>query len=202
MQSLFGDLPSGLVFVVSAPAGTGKTTLAQKLVKEFPEVIASVSYTTRQPRNGEVSGKDYHFVTVEEFKKRIDSADFLEYAELYGIYYGTSRQWVEERQKEGKHVLLVIDTQGAMQLKGKFPAIFIFIRPPSLDELEKRLLQRGTEKPEMLEKRLEWARVELEQADQYDYQIVNDNLDAAYQILRSIVIAESHRNRTACNKFA
>lgn len=195
MQSLFGDLSQGLVFVVSAPAGTGKTTLVQKLVKEFPEVIASVSYTTRPARNGEISGKDYHFITVEEFKQRVAASDFLEYAELYGIYYGTSRQWVAERQKEGKHVLLVIDTQGAMQLKGKFPATFIFIRPPSLNELERRLLQRGTEKQEMLEKRLEWAKVELDQADRYDYQIVNDHLDVAYQILRSIVIAESHRNR-------
>lgn len=193
MGSLLGDIPEGIAFVISAPAGTGKTTLAHKLVKEFPNVVASISYTTRSPRSGEIDGKDYHFITKTEFESRIEASDFLEYAELYGIYYGTSRRWIAEQQKQGKHVLLVIDTQGAMQLKGKFPAVFIFIRAPSLNELKKRLILRGTEDLEMINKRLEWASTELQIAAQYDYQIVNDNLSTAYQVLKSIVVAECHR---------
>lgn len=196
MSELLGNYPKGLTFVISAPAGTGKTTLVHKLVAEFPEVVASISYTTRQPREGEIPGKDYHFVSEDEFKKRIESSDFLEHVQLYGDYYGTSLQWIKNAQKEGKHVLLVIDTQGAMLLKGKFPAIFIFIQPPSLEELEKRLLLRGTEEKKVVEKRLERARIELVIANQYDYQIVNDDLTVAYQVLKSILIAECHRTGT------
>jgi guanylate kinase len=194
MSHLLGNYQQGLTFVISAPAGTGKTTLVQKLVEEFPEVVASISYTTRQPRIGEMQGKDYFFVSEEEFKKRIAASDFLEHVSLYGDFYGTSRQWIEETQKQKKHVVLVIDTQGAMLLKGKFPATFIFIRPPSLEELEKRLLQRGTENQSTLKTRLERAQIELKFAQQYDYQIVNDNLAIAYQVLKSILIAECHRS--------
>lgn len=193
MSELLGNCPRGLVFVISAPAGTGKTTLVRQLVKEFPEIVTSISYTTRQPRIGEIQDKDYHFVSKEEFEKRVDNFDFLEHVNLYGDYYGTSRQWIEDRQKNGKHVLLVIDTQGAMLLKEKLAAIYIFILPPSLDELEKRLLLRGTENMQAIKKRLERAHFELQSAHRYDYQIVNDDLDTAYRILKSIVIAECHR---------
>lgn len=194
MNKLLGKDQKGLVFIISAPAGTGKTTLAKKLVEEFPEIVTSISYTTRQPREGEISGHDYHFVTVNEFKRRIDQSDFIEHVCLYGDYYGTSRQWIEETQNQKKHVLLVIDTQGAMLLKGKLAATFIFIRPPSLVELERRLLLRGTEDQSSLKKRLERAHLELEMAHRYDYQIVNDDLSTAYQILKSILIAECHRS--------
>lgn len=195
MSTILGKGAKGLAFILSAPAGTGKTTLAKRLIEEFPgQVIASISYTTRAPREGEISGKDYHFVTQEEFANRISTNDFLEYVHLYGASYGTSKEWVNAQLEAGKHVLLVIDTQGAMQLKEKFPVILVFVRPPSLEELQARLLNRGTEGPEMRALRLEWAKIELEKAKQYDYQIVNDDLEIAYGVLRSILIAECHRS--------
>lgn len=183
----------GLCFIVSAPAGTGKTTLVQMLMDEFPTVIANISFTTREPREGEIHGKEYHFISVPEFEAMIAASDFLEYVKLYGNYYGSSRQWVLEQLKKGKHVVLVIDTQGAIQLIGKFPITRIFISPPSLDVLKNRLINRKTEKPEMIEKRLEWAKREMEAIPYYDYNIVNDDLSTAYQVLRSIVIAETHK---------
>jgi guanylate kinase len=193
MSGLLGDTKKGLLFILSAPAGTGKTTLVKLLTEEFQQVIASISFTTRLPRGEEKHGKDYHFVTRNEFEEKINASDFLEYVMLYDTYYGTSRQWVEEQRLQGKHVFLVIDTQGALQLKDKLDAILIFIRPPSMEVLRTRLLNRKTESAEMVEKRLEWAGKELEFANQYDYQVVNDNLKEAYQVLRSIVIAECHR---------
>jgi guanylate kinase len=126
----------------------------------------------------------------------IRNGDFLEYAEVFGYYYGTSRSYVFKEQKKGKHVFLVIDTQGAMQLKNEqFPAIYIFLSPPSLEELKERLIKRKTESIEAIEKRLSWAKKEIAMADNYDYHIVNDHLENAYVILRSIVIAEEHRVR-------
>jgi guanylate kinase len=200
MASLLGEINEGFVFIVSAPAGTGKTTLVQRLVEEFPSIIASISFTTRQPRAGEVPGVHYHFITESEFEAKIAAADFLEYVKLYGTYYGTSQQWIKEQQQQGKHVVLVIDTQGALQLKEKIAAISIFIRPPSIEVLRQRLIQRQTESLEMVEKRLEWAQTELKVAQQYNYQLVNDNLEVAYQVLRSIFIAECHRTRSALPK--
>ena len=194
MKGVLGEgEEEGLIFVVSAPAGTGKTTLVQKLMKEFPSVIASISYTTRPPRDGEINGVHYHFISEPEFQEKILASDFLEYVKLYETYYGTSLQWVKGQQRLGKHVVLVIDTQGAMQLKNRLQAIYIFIKPPSIDSLRKRLTDRQTETQEMIEKRLEWAENELKVVENYDYQIVNDDLETAYQILRSIFIAECHR---------
>lgn len=185
----------GLLFIVSAPAGTGKTTLVTKLTEEFPGAVTSISFTTRKPRPGEVEGVHYHFVTKEQFEKRM--AEFLEYVTLYGDYYGTSQEWVEEQQAKGKHVILTIDTQGAMQLKKRkaLPGTYIFIRPPSLEVLKERLDRRKTETPEVIEARLEWARQEMKLAGEYDYNIVNDELSRAYEILRSIFIAEQHKVR-------
>lgn len=196
MNGILGNLKEGLLFILSAPAGTGKTTLMKMLTDEFDNVMASISYTTRVPRGDEQQGKDYHFVTQKEFLEKIRASDFLEYVKLYDTYYGTSRQWVAEQRKKGKHVFLVIDTQGALQLKGKVDAVFIFVRPPSMEDLKTRLMNRQTDSAEMVEKRLEWARHELEFAGQYDYQIVNDDLNDAYQVLRSIVVAECHRKRS------
>lgn len=197
MVPLLGETKEGLIFIVSAPAGTGKTTLAQRLVSEFSSVIASISYTTRQPRDQEIQGVHYHFISHSEFEAKIAAEEFLEYVQLYGTYYGTSKQWVQEQQKQGKHVVLVIDTQGALRIKHQLPVVSIFIRPPSLEVLRQRLIQRQTESLEVIEKRLKWAEKELMVAQHYDYQLVNDDLEIAYQVLRSIVIAECHRSARA-----
>lgn len=183
----------GLCFIISAPAGTGKTTLVKMLSEEFANIVASVSYTTRASRVEEIEGIHYHFIPESDFQAKIEACDFLEYVNLYGYYYGTSRQWVEDRLNKGQHVVLVIDTQGAMQLKGNFPGVFVFIRPPSLEVLKERLIKRKTETDETLEKRLRWAQEELKVIPYYDYEIINDDLLMTYQVLRSIVIAECHR---------
>lgn len=196
MANLLGNHKRGLLFVVSAPAGTGKTTLVQMLNREFPEVVASISYTTRTPRTGEISGTHYHFVGLEEFEERVAAGEFLEHVQLYGTYYGTSGIWVEDQLSRGKHVILTIDTQGVRQLRGVIPTVSIFIAPPSREELRRRLLARKTESEEVIQRRLDWAEKELEAASEYDYRIVNDVLDIAYQTLRSVVIAEGCRVRT------
>ena len=180
----------GRLFIISAPAGTGKTTLVHQLTEQLPNVVRSVTCTTRAPRPGEVNGKDYYFLTEEEFQKKVKAGDFLEHATIYGYHYGTSKSVVENELKAGKDVILVIDTQGALHLKGQIDATFIFISPPSLDELKKRLRKRKTETPEMIEKRLAWAREELEMISHYDYHIVNDDLSVALEALKNIIIAE------------
>ena len=192
---LLGNLKKGLLFILSAPAGTGKTTLVQLLVRDFPCVVASISCTTRQPRPGEENERDYYFISKEEFRNRVQAGDFLEHVELYGDFYGTSKRWVEEKLGQGKHVILVIDTQGAKLLKDKMKAISLFVAPPSLSELERRLKLRKTESAEGIENRLRWAQKEMESQNEYDYLIVNDDLSNAYQVLRSILIAEEHRVR-------
>lgn len=192
-SKLVGNLKRGLPFIISAPAGTGKTTLADMLVQEFPQVVQSISCTTRQPREGEVPGDHYHFLTKSEFEQKIAADEFLEYVQLYGHYYGTSKEKVQEELNQGKHVILTIDTQGALQLKGRYEGIFIFMFPPSLDVLRQRLIQRQTEPIEVIEERLTWAIKEMEVAKQYDYIIVNDNLKITYQALLSIIVAEEHR---------
>ena len=194
MQKLIGNLSKGFVFILSAPAGTGKTTLVRMLSQEFPCITESISCTTRSIRPGEIQGIDYHFLSKKEFEEKIQHGDFLEYAEVFGYHYGTSRAFVNKQQELGKHVFLVIDTQGAMQLKQKnFPAIYIFLSPPSLEELKERLIKRGSDSMEVIEQRLSWAKKEMAMLKQYDYHIVNDNLNQAYTILRSIVVAEEHR---------
>jgi guanylate kinase len=190
---LLGNLKRGLAFIVSAPAGTGKTTLVKKLTVEFPCVTTSISFTTRQPRINEIDGIDYHFVTTEVFEKKIKENDFLEYVQLFGNYYGTCRNFVRDQQSLGKHVVLVIDVQGALKLKGFFDATFIFIAPPSLQVLRERLIARKTESSVVVEERLTWAKKELNAAKHYDYKVINDDLETAYQVLKSICIAEEHR---------
>lgn len=184
----------GFLFVVSAPAGTGKSTLVNRLLAEFPDrVQESCSCTTRTKRAGEVADKDYFFLSVEAFKQGIEEQDFLEYASVFGNYYGTRKKEVERIQNRGKNVVLVIDTQGALALMGKVEATFIFITPPSLQVLRERLVARNTESAEKIEERLSWASQELAQVSHYDYHFVNDDLEVSYQILRSIIIARQYQ---------
>lgn len=196
MRKLLGGLKKGLIFVVSAPAGTGKTTLVRMLCEEFDCIYESVSYTTRASRANEVAGKDYHYISKQEFEKKIAEKDFLEYAKVFDHYYGTSKSLVESERKQGKHVVLVIDTQGALQLMGKIEAAFIFIHPPSLIELKRRLENRKSDSADAIAQRLSWAQKEMDVSNRYDYQIVNDNLKTAYEALRSIFIAEEHRTKS------
>ncbi|MGE0198219.1 MAG: guanylate kinase [Simkaniaceae bacterium] len=195
MTKLLGNLSKGKILIVSAPAGTGKTTLVRRLMDEFPDfVVQSISCTTRPPREGEIDGKDYVFLTEKAFEKRKASGDFLEYATVFNYQYGTLKERVEEQRSMGKHVALVIDTQGALKLQKEVQdALYIFIKPPAIEVLKERMENRKTETQEVMQQRLEWAQHELKQAKYYDYQIVNDDLETAYQVLRSIVIAEEHK---------
>ena len=192
---LLGGLKKGLVFVVSAPAGTGKTTLVRMLTEEFDCVVESISYTTRKMRPNELEGRDYHFVSEAEFKNMIAQGEFIEHAHVFGHYYGTSQKAVEEQLQQGKHVALIIDTQGAKLIKNLLNAVYIFICPPNFEELKKRLHGRKSETNESIETRLSWAEKEMEAFKDYDYLIVNENLKLAYEIFRSIFIAEEHRIR-------
>jgi len=193
-KKILGNSGNGLLFVISAPAGTGKSTLVDMMLQEFPREIAeSCSCTTRSPRPNEVSNRHYEFLSLEEFERKIEANEFLEYAKVFGNYYGTRREEVNRLQGEGKHVVLVIDTQGAMKIKQQVPAIFIFISPPSFEELRRRLFKRRTEDEEKIQERLLWAKQEIAMAPNYDYHIINDRLEITYQVLRSIFIAEEHK---------
>lgn len=195
-QKVLGNRSEGLVFVLSAPAGTGKTTLVQMLMREFSCIDRSVSYTTRSAREGEKNGKDYFFVSKEEFHQRVEAKDFLEYAQVFGSWYGTSKEEIESKTSQGKHLFLVIDTQGAKALQEMgFQAIYVFVSPPSVEALQDRLDRRKTEDEIARKERLSWAEKELSLASLYDYQIVNCKLEVAYDVLKSIVIAEEHRTK-------
>jgi guanylate kinase len=186
------NVEKGLFFVISAPSGAGKTTLVRKLTKEFHSVVESISYTTRKKREGEIEGKDYFFISKEKFEEKIKNKEFLEYAHVFGNYYGTSKKWIEEKLKKKKHIVLVIDTQGAKELRGKIKGAFIFIVPPNIQELKNRLLKRK-DHPKEIEKRISWAENELKEIKNYDYKITNEDLKTSYDVLRSIIIAEVHR---------
>lgn len=190
---MVAKLKGGKLFVMSAPSGAGKTTLAKMICREFPQVKMGVSYTTRQPRNGEVNGQDYHFISKEEFVKLKEKDFFLETAELFGYYYGTSKESIEATLKKGHHLIILIDTQGATQIKAKMEGVFIFIDIPSLDILAQRLSARNTEEDEEVLKRLCRAKEEIRALPFYDYCIVNEDLQEAFHVLKSIIIAEDHR---------
>jgi guanylate kinase len=193
-QKVLGNAEKGKLFVISAPAGSGKTTLSRMLTSEFNCVVESVSYTTRQPRLGEVDGKDYFFVSKEVFKELEALGHFIETAHVFGNDYGTSKTFITDHQQKGQHVLLVIDVQGAMKLQEmKLDAVYVFIKPPSMLALKERLVMRKTDSHESIEKRLAMAQEEMNHVKFYDYVIINDNLASAYEALRAILIAEEHK---------
>ena len=181
----------GVLFVFSGPSGVGKGTLKAKLFEEFADrIVYSVSATTRGPREGEVDGKDYFFISRQEFERRVKNNEFLEHAEFAGNCYGTPRAYVEKLLDSGMNVVLEIDVQGALQVMKSMPeCVSVFILPPSFEELEHRLRGRGTETEEKVRERLETAKRELPYAPQYDYQIVNGgDIEAAYQSLREVFL--------------
>jgi guanylate kinase len=180
----------GNLFVVVAPSGAGKTSLVAKLLESDANIRLSVSYTTRPPRAGEVNGREYHFVDRAAFEKMIAAGDFLEHANVYGNYYGTSKRWIEQ-QLDGDHdVLLEIDWQGARQVKNIFPdMVAISIMPPSIAELRRRLEGRGKDAPEVIARRMESAREEISHVLEFPYIIVNERFEAALSDLQAVVRA-------------
>lgn len=188
---------NGTLLIISAPSGTGKTTILKKMMKELMGTVFSVSHTTRAPRSGEQNGLDYHFVDKQTFESMQKHNDFLEWAEVHGNFYGTSKTEVIRQLEKGMDVILDIDVQGARQVRESADLLCksIFIIPPSWEEQERRLRKRGTDSSETIQLRLANARKETTDAEAYDYLITNDNLDNAVDVLRSIIIAERSRHR-------
>jgi guanylate kinase len=195
-----------LLLVISAPSGAGKTTLCRRLMDEFDKVRYSVSCTTRPPRPSEIDGTSYHFLSEEEFERRIGEGAFLEYARVYGHYYGTLRETVAAAMHSGFDVLMDLDIQGARNIREQVLAspeddplrkgfVDIFIGPPSIAVLEQRLRKRGEDAPDVIERRLREAAEEITCCDEYQYAVVNDELDVSYDALRAIYRAELHRVR-------
>ncbi|MGY0836586.1 guanylate kinase [Aerococcus urinaeequi] len=184
----------GLLVVLSGPSGVGKGTVRQALFEtdtNHDQFYYSVSATTRQPRPGEEDGKDYFFVSRDQFEGMIEDERLLEYAEYVGNYYGTPLQYVEEMTDQGKDVFLEIEVQGALQVKRRMPdGVFIFLAPPTMHELESRIVNRGTDAPEVIEKRMRQAREELQLVTQYDYVVENDNVQSAVERIQTIINAE------------
>lgn len=188
----------GLLFVVSAPSGAGKTSLCRAITDSLEGLRHSISYATRKPRPGETDGRDYYFVSQERFQEMIKAGDFVEWAEVHSNLYGTSRRVLDDMIAKSIDVILDIDTQGAKQIKAKYDtAVFIFIMPPSLDILEERLRNRKSDHEDEIKKRMRRAREEIKDYALYDYIVVNRDFDRALTELRSIVIAERCRTRLA-----
>ncbi len=180
-----------IVFIVSAPSGSGKSTLVEELFKMVRGLDFSISYTTRSPRGSEKNGKEYFFVSKEEFESMIEADEFLEHACVFGYYYGTARRFLRESEQRGTDLLLDIDVQGASQVKKNLPdAVSIFILPPDRDKLEWRLRSRGTDSEHVIRRRLDTARREIENYSKYDYILVNNLLEESADELKAIVLAE------------
>ena len=187
---------SGILFVLSGPSGAGKGTICQELLRQIPNLQYSVSATTRKPRLGETNGINYWFKEKDEFEEMIKNDLLLEYAEVYGNYYGTPKEQVLKVLKSGKNVVLEIDPQGAMQVKAKFPeGVFIYILPPSLDELAARITKRGTDSKDSIKKRLAAATEEIQYALKYDYVVVNDKVESAVENITTIISAEKFNSK-------
>jgi len=184
------------LFVISAPSGAGKTTLVRELLEQDPNVTFSVSFTTRLPRTGEKDGEDYFFVSEEEFKQMVKDGHFLEHARVFDNYYGTSKGQVRKQLANGKNVILEIDWQGAEQIRNQWPAcVTVFILPPSLSELERRLRARQTDSEGVIERRLADSKSDISHWDKFDFIIINDNLQTALQELRSVIDGTNQLNQ-------
>jgi len=188
---------TGQLYILSAPSGCGKTTILKQVMENIPGLAFSISHTTRQPRSGEENGVAYHFVTKEVFTEMRDTNSFIEWAEVHGNHYGTSRQAVAAQLQNGQDVFLDIDVQGAAIISKDpdFDPVSIFVAPPSLNELERRLRGRGTDSDETISLRLQNAATEMNAASQYQYLLINDNLDDAVLVMQSIIIAERSHSR-------
>jgi guanylate kinase len=189
------QMQPGILLVLSAPSGTGKTTLARRLLGELPDAVFSISVTTRKPRGREQDGVDYHFVDVAAFQERIERGEFVEWAEVYGHFYGSSQAVVDEARARRGVAIFDIDVQGGLAIKRKHPdTVLVFVVPPSMEELERRLRDRGTDAEDTIRRRMLAARSEIERGvASYDYIIVNDDFERAYRDLHSVVVAERSR---------
>lgn len=187
-------MASGNLFIICAPSGAGKTSLVNALLEREPDIELSISYTTRPPRPGETDGRNYHFVTREQFLEMAGRGEFLEHAEVHGNFYATSQSWINARRAEGKDILLEIDWQGAAQVRQQIPdAVGVFILPPSPETLRRRLEGRGQDSADVIERRLLAARGEVAHVAEFDYVIINRNFDVAVTDLVSIVRAQRLR---------
>jgi len=183
-----------LVYIISAPSGSGKSTLVNKLLKLVSDLDFSISYTTRAPRGSEQNGKQYHFVSREEFEQMIRAGEFLEHANVFGNYYGTARRFLQEAEQKGHDLLLDIDVQGAELIKAKLPdAVSIFVLPPDRQTLEWRLRKRSEDAEEVIQRRLVTATREIANYDKYNYILINDKLEESIESLRAIVLSERWR---------
>ena len=181
---------NGCLYVIVAPSGAGKSTLVNALLEREPDIGLSISYTTRAPRPGEISGREYFFVNMEEFQAMVERDEFLEHAEVYGNWYGTSKHWIEKTRASGSDVLLEIDWQGARSVKDLFPDMtFIYILPPSIKVLRQRLVKRGKDSKEAIERRLAEANEDLKHVHEADYVIINEDFSIALLDLQSVVRA-------------
>lgn len=185
---------SGQIIVVSAPSGAGKTSLCREMVQTVTGLEYSISYTTRPPRPTELNGRDYFFVSDAEFRGMIDRAEFAEWASVYGHLYGTSESFLRRKMEQGVDVILDVDPQGALQLKRRFPfGVFVYVLPPSLDELRSRLRSRRSDSSDVMRDRLERAREEMRQFVQYTHLIINDDFKQASRDLQAVILAEKVR---------
>jgi guanylate kinase len=195
-------MTKGLFIIVSAPSGAGKSSLCQGLMQAFPEIKFSVSYTSRHPRPNEVNGKDYHFISREEFQNKIDQGEFIEWVENYGNLYGSSRKVIDELICDGGDLLLDIEPRGATNVKKEFKGgVYVFVLPPSRSELLKRLEKRGHETDDAIQKRFKQAESELKEISWYDYVIFNKDLKTAINQLISIYIAEKCKRSRLQNEI-
>ncbi|MBU5454013.1 guanylate kinase [Caproiciproducens sp. MSJ-32] len=184
----------GVLIVISGPSGAGKGTICKKLIEKNKNIYLSVSATTRNPREGEIDGVNYYFLTKEEFERKVKENGFIEYAEVHGNFYGTPRVNVNKMLEEGKDVILEIDIQGALQVKENFKeGVFIFILPPSMEELKRRIIKRGSETEESLMTRFKNAYKEINYVSKYNYAVVNDTLELAVSKVEAIIAAEKCR---------